>query len=36
MQVESQMGQGTRVTLVMKDGVTRQEAMAHELLQTNE
>lgn len=36
MQVESQLGQGTRVTLVMKDGVTRQEAMAHELLQTNE
>lgn len=32
MDVESQLGHGTRVTLLMKDGVSRQEAMAHELL----
>ena len=36
MKVESQLGEGTRVTLLMKDGVSRQEAMAHELLQTGE
>lgn len=33
MDVESQLGHGTRVTLLMKDGVSRQETMAHELLQ---
>lgn len=32
MDVESQIGKGTRVTIVMKDGVARQETMAHELL----
>lgn len=32
MDVESQLGKGTRVTLLMKDGVSRQEEMAHELL----
>lgn len=35
MDVESQPGQGTRVTLLMKDGVSRQEAMAHDLLKAN-
>lgn len=35
MDVESQLGQGTRVTLLMKDGVSRQEAMAHDLLKAN-
>lgn len=35
MDVESQPGQGTRVTLLMKDGVSRQEVMAHDLLKAN-
>ena len=35
MDVESQLGQGTRVTLLMKDGVSRQEVMAHDLLKAN-
>ncbi|HIT45725.1 MAG TPA: histidine kinase [Candidatus Aphodovivens excrementavium] len=35
MDVESQPGRGTRVTLLMKDGVSRQEAMAHDLLKAN-
>lgn len=33
MDVESQLGQGTRVTLLMKNGVSRQDDMARELLQ---
>ena len=36
MRVESRLGEGTRVTLIMKDGVSRQEAMARELLQAGE
>ena len=33
MEVESELGQGTRVTLLLKDGLARQDEMARELAQ---